>query len=92
VHRFLSSPLPLKRIYVLDKGNAPEIMPLRSQKALAELVRHTYGALGVGSTSHFLQCASIVNKVTICSLRRPQSLAQLPHLARLIEEDLARSV
>jgi len=91
VHGFSLAPLPLKRIYVLDRDDTPEIVPLRSQEALAELIRHTYGALGVGSTSHFLECASIVNRVTVCSLRRQRSLSLLPRLARLVEEDLARS-
>jgi hypothetical protein len=90
-HRFSSTSLSVKRIYVLDEGDPPEILPLQPQKALAELVRHTYGAMGVGSTSHFLECASIVNKVTVCGLRRQKSLPQLSHLARLVEEDLTRS-
>jgi hypothetical protein len=82
-------PLPVKRIYVLDKGDMPEILPLGHREALAELVHHTYGAMGVGSTTHFFECANIVNKVTVCSLRRQRSISQLPSLAQLIEEDLA---
>lgn len=89
--KFSLTPLPIKRVYVLGKSNAPEILPLRPQEALGELVRHTYGAMGVGSSSHFLECTSIVNKVTICSLRRQKSLSQLPKLAQLIEDDLAQS-
>lgn len=90
-HKFSSTPLPIKRIYVLDKGDAPEILPLRPQEALAELVRHTYGAMGVGSPSHFFECASIANEVTMSSLRRQRSLSQLPDVVQLIEEDVARS-
>jgi hypothetical protein len=89
--KFSSAPLPIKRIYVLDKSNSAEISPLRPQEALAELVRHTYGAMGVGSTSHFLECAHIANTVTVCRLRRQETLSQLPHLAQLVEDDLARS-
>jgi hypothetical protein len=91
VHKFSSVPLAVKRIYVLDEGNAPEILPLRPQEALLELIRHTYGDLGVGSTSHFLKCASIVDKVTVCSLRRQKSLSQLPDVVQLIEEDLIQN-
>jgi hypothetical protein len=90
-HKFSSAPLPIKRIYVLDKGSTPEILPLPPQRALVELMRHTYGALDVGSSSHFLRCATIVNQVAICSLRRQKSLLQLPDLAQLIEDDLAKS-
>jgi hypothetical protein len=98
-HQFPSAPLPIKRIYVLDEGNTPEISPLRAQEAFMELIRHTYGsdhglqtAMGVGSAPHFLECADIVDKVIICSLRRQKSLSQLNDLARLIEEDLTQSV
>jgi hypothetical protein len=89
--RFVPNPIPIKRIYVLDKGNTPEILPLRPQKALGELVRHTYGALDVGSPSHFLRCTGIVNQVDMRSLSRQKSLLQLPSLARLIEDDLTQS-
>jgi hypothetical protein len=90
-HKFSSESLPAKRIYVLGEGNTTEILPLQPQKALAELVRHTYGGLGVGSTPHFLKCISILEKVAICTLRRQKSLAQLANLARLIEEDLTQN-
>jgi hypothetical protein len=98
-HKFPSTPLPIKRIYVLDRGNAPEILPLRPQEAFMELVRHTYGSdyglqsvMGVGSASHFLECVRIVDNVSVYSLRRQKSLSQLPDLARLIEQDLTRSM
>jgi hypothetical protein len=96
--KFSSSPLPVKRIYVLNEGNASEILHLQPQEAFVELVRHTYGsdyslqtAMGVGSASHFLQCANVANKVIIRSLRRQKSFSQLSVLARLIEEDLTQS-
>jgi hypothetical protein len=91
-HKFSPAPLPIKRIYVLSEGDDSEILPLRPQEALAELLRHTYGAMGVGSAPHFLECASLINEVTVCSLRRQKSLSQLPKLTQLIEDDLARSM
>jgi len=90
-YRFPLMLLSPKRIYVLDEGNAVEILPLGPHDALAELICHTYGAMGVGSSTHLLECTSIVNKVTVCRLGRQKSLSQLPQVARLIEEDLARS-
>jgi len=99
-HNFSPTPLSIRRIYVLDEGNdnAPEILLLRPQEAFLRLVRHTYGsdyglqpAMGVGSDSHFRQCASIVNEVTVCSLRRQKSFSQLPDMVRLIEKDLSQS-
>src|SRR5829696_1003226 len=93
-HRFSSAPLPVKRIYVLEEGNAPEILPLRPQEAFVALVRHTYGsdyglqtAMGVGSAPHFLECTSILNKVTVYRLKRRKTISQLTNLAQVIEED-----
>jgi hypothetical protein len=95
-HKFSSAPLPVKRIYVLDEGDAMEILPLQPQEAFVELVRHSYGsdyglqtATDIESASHFLECASIVKKVPARSLRREKSLFQLSKLAQLIEKDLA---
>jgi hypothetical protein len=97
-HKFPTTSLAIERIYVLDEYDAPEILPLRPQEAFLELVRHTYGSdyglqsiMGVGSASHFLKCASIVNGVTMCTLRRQKSLSQLSDLAQLVEEDLTHS-
>lgn len=89
--KFSSSPLPLKRIYVLDEGDALEISPLRPQEALAELLRHTYGGMGVGNSSHFFDCASVIKEAAIRRLRRQKSLSRLPELARFIEDDLVRN-
>jgi hypothetical protein len=91
---FPLSPLPLKRIYVLDEGETHDIKPLLPQEALVELIKHSYCARllqGTGPSSHFLQCSRIVNSVTVSSLSRHRSLLELSDLARLIEEDLAQS-
>ena len=92
---FSSTPLPLERIYVLQDGDVPEIQPLPPQEALASLISCTYGQRlfqAVRTSSHFLQCAEVVNSVPMRSLKRPFSLANLPEVAQLIEEDLAQSV
>ena len=89
--KFPSSPLPIKRIYVLDEGDASDVLPLPPREALVELLQHTYGEMGVGSTCHFLECTSIVSRGIVRTLRRQKALSQLPQLARYVEEDLARS-
>ena len=70
----MPAPLLLRRIYVLAEGQANEIEPLRPQEALVELVRHSYVARLLEATgtasSHFLQCASLANRVPICRLKR----------------------
>jgi len=91
---FHVEPLPLRRIYVLGGGERFEIEFLGAQEALVELIRHTYGRelfQAVDTRAHFLKCATLVNGVPICSLKRQYSLSALPDLALLVEEDLARS-
>ena len=93
---FARAPVPLRCIYVLSPGPEPEIEPLRPQEALIELMPHWYGArFGVellralGLSTHFLQCVNLVNKSTVCRLKRPPSLSALPKVTRLVEEHLA---
>ena len=92
---FPEAPLPLKRIYVLAKGSAHALEPLRPQEALVELVRHSYCARllqALDARRHFLHCASLANRVPVCRLKGERSLSALPDLAHLVEEDLGRTV
>lgn len=96
--RFSRAPIPLKCIYVLNQGPEPKIEPLCSHEALIELMPHWYGARfgiellqALGLSTHFLQCAALVNKITVCRLERPDRLSSLPDVVRLVEEHLAIS-
>jgi hypothetical protein len=90
---FTSEPLPLGCIYVLADGDAPEIAPLRSQEALVEVIRNTYGRKlfqAVRRSSHLRQCADVVKSVPVRRLQRPNSLSALSVVAHMVEEDLAQ--
>ena len=92
-HELSTETLPLGCIYVLDQGEVPEIVPLRAQEALIEVIRNTYGrrlAQTVRRASHLHQCADVVNAVPIRLLRRPPSLEALADVVSLVEEDRAR--
>lgn len=97
--RFAQTPLPLKRLYVLANRPTLEIEPLSPRQALAELMRHSYGArfgkqfLRVtGTTRYFTQCVSLANSVQVCRLKRPPNLAALRELAQFVEEGLTLAV
>jgi hypothetical protein len=88
---FACEPLPLSRVYVLAEGQEQVVEPLRSQEALLELVRHSYCARflhAADAATHFRQCASVAHRVPLRRLRAPRSLAALPDLTRLVEQDL----
>lgn len=91
---FSLEPLPLGRIYVLAGGDEiPEITPLGPREALEELIYHSFGDSDLQTAmvrARFPQYANIVRNVPIRRLRIPDSLADLPDLARLVEEDTVR--
>ena len=89
---FAQIPLPLICIYVLARGKAKKIVPLAPGKAFLELVRHSYWAellQASGASAHFLQCAKVSKNTPVRHLTIPRSLAQLPDVARLVEDDVA---
>jgi hypothetical protein len=92
---FLSTSTPLKCIYILCQGQEPSLEPLRPQAALMALMPHWYGARfgkellqSLGLSTHFRQCADLVNRVTICRLTRSPYLSALPDVAQLVEAHL----
>ncbi|BAZ22560.1 hypothetical protein NIES4073_34450 [Kalymmatonema gypsitolerans NIES-4073] len=91
---FQQTPLPLQRIYVLDKGSAHKITKLQPQEAFVELVRHTRAISLVTNpqfvTSHMRLCSELIKNVTFCRFTRKPSLTDLPELVKLIEDDLAQ--
>jgi hypothetical protein len=96
---FSPAPVPLKCIYVLNQGPEPRIEPLCPPEALIELMPHWYGARfgtellqDLGLETHFLQCAALVNRTTVCRLERPDSLSSLPDVVRLVEEHLQEAI
>jgi hypothetical protein len=97
VRGFSQAPVPLKRIYVLEnvKRSQNEIEPLQPQEAFLELTRHSR-ATNVLITKDFIganmrQCAELIKNVSIFRLKRQSSLAALPSIVRLVEEDLAKN-
>jgi hypothetical protein len=93
---YSENPLPLRRIYVLAKGEVRAIERLSPQQAFAEMVRHSFVSvarvieLTGGAAAHFPQCARLVTTVPICRLCRPPSLETIADLARWVEDDIVQ--
>ena len=87
---FACNSFPLQSLYVLSYGTSPGIEAIPAQSALTEVVRHSQAVRFLreqGNTPrHFLQCAELVNEVTIHQLRRPNDLNLVADLCTLIEE------
>ncbi len=95
--KFVQKPLPVKRIYALENIAAPrhEVQTLSSQDALVELVRHSRVTNLLTTpeftSAHLHQCTQLIKKVPVYRLRRQKTLAALPDLVKLIEDDVAKS-
>ncbi|MCG6136154.1 MAG: hypothetical protein MET45_16135 [Nostoc sp. LLA-1] len=90
---FQQTPLPLQKIYVLGKGERHEITQIQPQQAFVELIRHTRAITLITDpefqASHLRLCTELVKNVGFCHFIRKPSLADLPELVKLVEEDLA---
>ncbi len=95
--RFAQKPLPVKRIYALEKIAAPhhQVQALSSQDALVELIRHSRVTNLLTTpeftSAHLHQCTQLLKKVPVYRLRRQKGLAAIPDLIKLIEDDVAKS-
>jgi hypothetical protein len=81
---FQPYPLPLKRIYVLERLEAPEqplIEKLTGFDALTEIATHTFRSSVLDSTEaksrHFHLCSHVVQKVAVYRLCRPFAFDRL---------------
>ena len=92
-HNFSRSPLPIKRIYVLDYGAEFASTPIASSLATMELSRHSRPTTLYhrGDALHFFQCADLVKEQTIYRLQRPKDLKLLPKIADFISQDLSQN-
>ncbi|WP_026733934.1 hypothetical protein [Fischerella sp. PCC 9605] len=91
---FQQTPLPLQRIYVLDKGSEHAITKIQPQEAFVELVRHTRAMNLLTEkefvTSHLHLCTQLIQSVSFCRFTRKPSLEDLPDLVKLVEDDIAQ--
>ena len=92
---FSYTSVPLRRIFVLNHGSKLAVEPLHPRDALFSLMPHWYGSRfgietlrALGLATHFLECAELISKVSVCRLTRPEDLSILPAVARLVEENL----
>jgi hypothetical protein len=93
---FQQHPVSLTRLYVLGKGPQHRIVRMQPQDAFAELVRHTRSvnllAQSEFAVTHLHQCTALVNQIVVCRFIRQPSLADLPHLVKLVEADVEGAI
>lgn len=89
---FVEGPLPLKYIYVLDKGSTVESVPLQPQEVLQHLIRHSYmtrfgtALLQPDGASHFFQLMQLARQVSMHYLLRSTDFELIPFAVQLVED------
>jgi hypothetical protein len=83
-------PMVLKKIFILGKNLTRNIRKMLPQDIFRELLRHSYAVRFLGergaTPGHFKRMIKLANSVPVYIMERPDSLEELPQLARWIEE------
>jgi hypothetical protein len=88
---YSSDQIPLKKLYVLERGEKIKINSFKPQEALMKLVENTFGIIRFNKSDfvdNLRQCSSLLDHVDISLLEVPDSLDQLPKVVEFIEEDI----
>ena len=87
--RFISEPVMLDKIYVLETADQLAAEPMQARHAMMELMKHAYNAYQlapiVGFQRHMQMAAAVSSQVPTYRLLRPKDLARLPELVGFIE-------
>jgi energy-coupling factor transporter ATP-binding protein EcfA2 len=89
--------VPLRKLYVVEPASSDsiEIIPISSQDAIVELLRHTRVNTVFRSAryikQHLDQCAHLIANIPIAHLKRPKRLDALADVRHAIEEDIRSS-
>lgn len=89
--QFVEAPVPLKRIYILAKGDSIAIEDIAPSQAVIEFVLHAFNGnflKDINPDHHFLQYVHLARHVTVKKLTRPWNLDLLPDVIKEIESDM----
>lgn len=90
---FVQTPLPLKRIYVLDFGADFKIIPVDTQTSFVELMRHSREVQALNTpeqmNDYLYLCTNLLKQVPVYRLQRKRSLSALSNLVDLIVSDIS---
>lgn len=88
---FSNSKLPLKKVYILQRGKTIGVTTLKPQEAFMELVKNTFG-IDMFSKSelpnNFFQCENLVKNVDVSILEIPDSIEEIHKIVRVVEDDV----
>ncbi|NJK41564.1 MAG: hypothetical protein HC934_09795 [Acaryochloridaceae cyanobacterium SU_2_1] len=85
---------PLTCLFILGVGPQITIEPIPPHQALVELLRYAglRSVLDIRDSSNFLQAALLAKRTRLYRLQRPQSLENLPDLAKILTQHVRASL
>ncbi len=90
---FQNTPLPLYRIYILDKGDEHQISLIHPQEAFVNLIRHSRVINSLLHqdfvSQHLYLSTHLIKQVSFRSFTRKPALEDLPELVQMIVNDVA---
>ncbi len=91
INRFSFDKIPLKKLYVLNRGENLKISEFKPQESLMKLVENTF-EINRFKKSDFVhnlnQCASLLDHIDISLLEVPNSIEELDKVVELIKRDI----
>lgn len=91
--RFAKETIPIKQIFVIERGDEIGMMPIDPKDAVIELIRYSYfSRFGAEffkgkEADNFFSCIDLANHVPISKLIVPSNLSKLQDVAILIESN-----
>ena len=85
--RAIKTSLPLKQVYVIDKGKKTRVNELKPQEALINLLEHSYciGFKNLYDVQILSMCTNLVKNIKIDSLEIPHSFEKLSEIVRIVK-------
>jgi hypothetical protein len=89
---FGQTAFPLKRIYILDRGEAHRIVDLSAPEACIALIQHSRATMLLTDSKfrakNFRDCTWMAENLPVARFERKPALSELSALVKLIEADL----
>jgi len=88
---YSSNKIPLKKIYILQRGKESKIIDLKPQKSFIELVKNTFGIHMFSNSelpNNFFHSERLLKSIDVSILEVPNSLKDIQKVIKIIEEEI----
>lgn len=91
VDSFVTAPVPVRRVYVLEEGPEVSLAPIAGPRAAIDLITFSYKLeifkAAVNASAYLRECAALVAQAPVRRLFRNAQLWELARMTDLVEQD-----